>query len=80
MKVCVSSLDAAEVRRKFPIADRVLSWFFSCNEQSNNVYKGEGTDLWGRRVSSVGTNYERVLKECADQAETINAQLASWKA
>lgn len=68
-------LNPGDVRLEFPIHDLLPGWFFTCREQSNNVYRGEGSDLFGRRVGSVGTNYQHVLKECVTQAEAIDTQL-----
>lgn len=74
MKVVVRKLDEETVRLDYPIAGRVPGWFFSIKEQSNNVYRVEGTDLWGRTVSEIGTNPDRLLDSCAATAAEINRQ------
>ena len=71
MKKFVSKLDEAAVRREFPIADVVDGRFFRCREVSAGVYKTEGTDLWGRRVGTEGTNPEELLRDCAESARRI---------
>ena len=76
MKVPVAKLDEAVVRKSHPIVGRVPGWFFSCEEQSNNVWHAQGTDLWGRRVGATDSDYDRVLNYCIKAAEEINAQLA----
>lgn len=77
MKVPVEKLDEDRVRQAYPIADRAPGWFFRCEEQSNNVWHVEGTDLWGRKASATGHDYESVLNKAIQSAEQINAQLAS---
>jgi hypothetical protein len=75
MKVSVTKLDEAIVRRSFPIAGRVPGWFFQCREQSHGVWHAEGTDLWGRRVGTTDSDYDRSLDYCVRAAEALNAQL-----
>ena len=77
MKIPVTKLDEATVRRSFPIGDRVSGWFFRLEEQSPGVWRVEGTDLWGRMVSDVGSDEEKLLESCFTAAERINAQIAA---
>ena len=77
MKVPVQKLDETAVRREYPIVDRVPGWFFQMFEHSGCVWRVEGTDLWGRRVSDVGTEENRVLESCLLMATEINKQLAA---
>lgn len=80
MKIRITNLDENEVRKAYPIGDRVPGWFFRCEEQSNNVWHADGTDLWGRTVSATDSDYTRVLIQCIKMAEDINAQLKAAKA
>lgn len=80
MKVQCIKLDEAEVRKVYPIGDRVPGWFFRCQEQSNNIWHVEGTDLWGRTVGATDSDDIRVLNQCVAMAEGINAQLAAASA
>jgi hypothetical protein len=77
MKVPIQKLDEEAVRRQYPIVDRVPGWFFRMTEQSMGVWRVEGTDLWGRNVSDVGTDENRVLESCVAMAIGINKQLAA---
>ncbi len=80
MKFRASKFDEADIRKTFPIDNRVPGWFFRCEEQSNNVWRAEGTDLWGRTVGATDSDYDRVLNQCIRMAEDINAQLAAAEA
>ena len=80
MNVQATKFDEAEVRKAFPIDNRVPGWFFRCEEQSNSVWRAEGTDLWGRTVGATDSDDVRVLDQCIRMAEGINAQLAAAKA
>jgi hypothetical protein len=71
MNRVIEKLDEASVRREFPMAGLVDGWFFRCREVSAGVFQVEGTDLWGRRVGADGTDEERLLRECAESARSI---------
>ena len=71
----VRKLNADDVLQTHPISDRVDGWFFHCVEQSNNAYRAEGTDLWGRIVGATGGDYDSVLNDAVSSAERINRQL-----
>ncbi len=77
MKTPVIKLDETTVRRGFPIGDRVAGWFFRLKEQSPGVWRAEGTGLWGRMVSDVGSDEKKLLESCFTAAERINAQIAA---
>ncbi len=77
MKKFVSKLDEADVRRESPVADVVDGWFFRCREVSAGVHKSEGTDLWGRRVGTEGTNPEELLQDCAESARRIRQHVTA---
>ena len=74
-KRSVTRLGEEEVERQFPLAELVPGWFFRVTEISNNGYKAEGTDLWGRQVSRSGSDPDVLLAECAKDAERIIASL-----
>jgi len=47
------------VRRTHPVLGPIAGWYFRCEEQSNNVWLAEGTDLWGRKVAATDHDYDR---------------------
>ena len=69
-------LNETTVRRSFPISDRVPGWFFRIREVSPHVWRGEGTDLWGREIKQSGHDEETVLQRCAAVADEFDRQLA----
>lgn len=75
MKISVQKFDETEVRSTYPLGNLFPGWFFRVTEQSPSVYRVEGTDLWGRQVSSVGTDEEKLLADCVEAARRIQAQL-----
>jgi hypothetical protein len=64
--------DPADVQRAFPIAGVVDGWFFRQTEVSQGAYLVEGTDLWGRKVSRLGSDLDELLSLCAADAKHIN--------
>jgi hypothetical protein len=80
MKALVRKLDADEVRRDYPIADRVPGWYFRMREVANCAWLVEGTDLWGRQVSDSGSDEQQLLDSCIAAAERIRAQVESASA
>ena len=75
MKQAVGKLSELAVRRDFPIADRVVGWFFRTNEVSAGVYRVDGTDLSGRTVSRTGTDPDMLIIACEEDAKGIEAQV-----
>ncbi|QEG37843.1 hypothetical protein Pr1d_51910 [Bythopirellula goksoeyrii] len=75
MKSFVRILDAEEVQKEYPIADRVPGWFFRLREVANCAWIAEGTDLWGRQVSDSGHDEEQLLESCCAAAYRINEQI-----
>jgi hypothetical protein len=61
-----------DVAKQFPITDRLPDWLFRITERSAGVYYAEGIDLRGRRVSSEGTDADRVLAESVAMAQGIS--------
>jgi hypothetical protein len=76
MKVTVTKLSEEVVRQTHPIVGRVPGWFFSCEERSNNVWRADGTDLWGHTVTTSDHIRDRALEYVFKAAEEINIQLA----
>lgn len=73
MKRLVQKLDEATVRREFPIVGLVDGWFFRCRLVAvGNVYRVEGTDLWGEKFTAEGTDTENLLQDCADRARRMD--------
>ncbi len=75
MKRETRRLSEDEVRTEFPIVAPVPGWFFSMVEQSPGIYRVEGTDLWGHRVSRTGPDDGTLLERSYDDARKIAAQL-----
>ena len=71
MKAAIQRLDSLEIRKTYPIQDKVIGWFFRTEETSNGVYEVEGTDLYGRKVSRNGTDPDLLLDRCAGDAREI---------
>lgn len=63
MKRLVRRLSEDELR-KYPISDIVEGWFFQIVEITPGVYRVEGIDHWGRKVSRVGMSPEELLEKC----------------
>jgi hypothetical protein len=74
MKSAVQKLDAAAVRKEFPIDGKIDGWFFRVEEVSNNVYEVCGTDLFGRKISRSGTDHDALLEACIYDARQIGTQ------
>src|ERR1044071_1897433 len=62
MKRSVEKISEAELLRSFPIAGRVPGWFFRVGETSNLAWLAEGSDCWGRLVSSRGSDDAEALE------------------
>jgi hypothetical protein len=73
MKRAVKKLSETEVANQYPIQGRLLGWYFRLSETSNGVWLAEGIDLWGRKVSCLGTNDATLIKECETMAQYIVA-------
>ena len=75
MKAFVHKLDIDEVKRDYPIADRIPGWFFRLREVANCDWIAEVTDLWGRQVSDSGHDEVQLLDSCCAAARRINEQV-----
>ena len=78
MKKLIKKLSESDVVAKFPIKDRILGWYFNCNEISNNAWSYQGTDLWGRTVGTDGSDYETTLQAAFEAARKINRSLGDY--
>jgi hypothetical protein len=76
MKRAVKKRSKAELVRDYPIQCVLPGWFFRLEETSAGVYRAEGVDEWGRSVSRAGTEPERLLRQCEDDARAIVERLA----
>lgn len=61
------------VIKEYPIAGRLPNWYFRVVEVSNNAWRAEGRDLWGRKVSRMGGDPEALLEACIADAQSILA-------
>jgi hypothetical protein len=75
VKLRVSPKTESEIRKSFPIHDRLAGWFFRVKEVSAGSYLAEGSDLYGRLVSRTGTDPDGLLVQCVADARSIQAQL-----
>lgn len=62
-----------DMKRRFPISDRVPGWFFRLEEVSAGAYLAEGADLCGRQASRTGADPEAVLEACMADARTLES-------
>ncbi|HSG64958.1 MAG TPA: hypothetical protein VLD39_08155 [Gammaproteobacteria bacterium] len=70
----VHALSRETLERNYPIADRVPNWCFRVVEISNDAWRVEGCDVWGRKVAHVGSNPESLLASCIADAHAIAAE------
>ena len=75
MKKPIQKNSKEAIEKAFPIIGKVSGWYFRKKEISNGGWQVEGTDLWGRRVSKIGDDPEKLLLECNEEAENINKQI-----
>ena len=54
------------------IDNLVIGWSFRIDEVSSNVYKVDGEDMLGHRVSNYGTDPKEVFKSCISDAQGIS--------
>ena len=62
---------AETMMRDFPIANKLEGWYFRIQERSAGVYIAEGKDLFGRQVSREGTDPDRTLAMCINDAKQM---------
>ncbi len=61
----------AEIIKDFPIANKIEGWYFRIEERSAGVYIAEGKDLFGRQVSREGTDPDKILAMCMNDAKQM---------
>ena len=76
MKKIVNRLSDDDLKQ-YPINNLIDGWFFRVLETSQNCYRVEGIDRWGRSVSRTGSEYEinEMIKKCEKDAAEINKNL-----
>ena len=72
MKTEIQKLSEREILKSYPIKGKTDGWYYRTIETSNNVWLVEGSDVWGRKVSTQGSELEALLKELEKQASSIN--------
>jgi hypothetical protein len=78
MKKRVAPLTEKFLRKHYSITGTVKGWFFKLEETSNNVFRVEGTDIYGRKVSRTGYgDSDALLRQCEADAEYILSQLTA---
>lgn len=73
MKHEVRQLSVPKVAQEYPLSGLVEGWYFKIEETSAGVYRVEGTDLRGRRVSYTGVDLEDLLLKCKEYAESVTS-------
>ena len=71
MKRHIEKFPESQVQSLYPIAGRLNGWYFRLEETSNNYWRAEGTDLWGRKVACDGSDEEALLSECIAMAKRL---------
>ncbi len=70
-----------DMRRAYPIAGRLLNWYFRATETSANAWLVEGSDVWGRTVARQGQNQDELLAQCVKEAaaRTLRSEPISFR-
>ena len=65
------------VQKEYPITELVEGWYFRIKEISSNYYCIEGVDLYGRKISRMGSELEldEVQRLCIEDAKSISEQI-----
>ena len=63
MKTEIQKLSEHEILKSYPIKGKTYGWYYRTTETSNNVWLAEGSDIWGRKISTQGSDLETLLKE-----------------
>jgi hypothetical protein len=61
------------VLARYPIAHELEGWYFRVDRVAATVWRAEGTDLWGRKVSCEGSSVD-VLLDCVTLAKEVRAR------
>ena len=75
-KTPVFSKSHEEMIREYPINGLVKDWFFRVREVSNGVFRVEGSDVYGRTVSRIGTENDskKLLDDCVAYAKLVQVK------
>ncbi len=57
---------------EYPLHGQVQGWFFRRREISNGAWLVEGSDRWGRLLSSTGGDPESLFAKLIVEAKEIN--------
>ena len=79
MKIPIQKKNPAEIKRNFPIDDRLDGWFFRVEEKSNSCCEASGTDLYGRMISRTGVDPDLALQDAVADARMITDQIADGR-
>lgn len=71
MKKTITRKSDEEMRRDYPIADRLPDWYFRSTEVASNSWRVEGCDVWGRKVTRDGNDPHELLAECIEYAMSL---------
>lgn len=72
MKKSKAKKNESEIIKNYPISNLLVGWYFRIWEGSYGHYIAEGSDLYGRIVSSEGSEEEQVLKDTIQSAKEIS--------
>ena len=72
MRRRVEKLTEPDLIACYPKRGKTPGWYFRIDELANGVWRVEGSDQWGRRVSHTGSDPDTVLAECERDAAEIN--------
>ncbi|WP_108063200.1 hypothetical protein [Poseidonibacter lekithochrous] len=71
MKKYISKISEDIIKKDFPIQSKINDWYFKLTETSNGVFEIEGSDRYGRKVSSTGTYVDELVIECENNIKSI---------
>ena len=60
--------------RGHPLESLIDGWTFRVEESSSNLYRVEGTNRQGKRVSSFGVDPEKALDDCLKKANQFDSR------
>jgi len=71
MKEEIRGMIETAIIKNFPITNKLEGWYFRIKEISAGVYVAEGKDLFGRQVSREGTDPDKILSMCVNDAKQM---------
>lgn len=75
MKHQVRAKSEREMLASFPIRGPLDGWFFRVTERSVGAFLAEGSDRWGRLISTTASDAELALEKCIEDARRITKGL-----